>query len=79
MIITHLLREREREEEEEEKEDLLTANKERQKVGKHNALSGNTILGTRDPVCGSQHYYASVLRLALLYACWHKGDRGRPS
>ena len=31
---------REREEEEEEKEDLLTANKERQKVGKHNALSG---------------------------------------
>ena len=38
---------REREEEEEEKEDLLTANKERQKVGKHSALSGNTTLGAR--------------------------------
>ena len=58
--------------EEEEEEGLLTAYNKSQKVGKHNALSGNTTLGTRGPVCGSEHY-TSALRLALLYAYWHKG------
>ena len=42
--------------EEEEEEGLLTAYNKSQKVGKHNALSGNTTLGTRGPVCGSEHY-----------------------
>ena len=39
------------EEEEEEEEVLLTAYNKWQKVGKHNALSGNTTLGARGPVC----------------------------
>ena len=43
---------------EEEEEVLLT------KVGKHNALSGNTTLGARGPVCGGEHY-TSILRSAL--------------
>ena len=49
---------------EEEEEVLLTAYKKRQKVGKHNALSGNTTLGARGPVCGGEHY-TSTLRSAL--------------
>ena len=50
--------------EEEEEEVLLTAYNKWQKVGKHNALSGNTTLGARGPVCGGEHY-TSTLRSAL--------------
>jgi len=41
--------------EEEEEEGLLRRRRRRRKVGKHNALSGNTTLGARGPVCGSEH------------------------
>ena len=42
----------------------MTAYNKRQKVGKHSALSGNTTLGARGPVCGGEHY-TSTLRSAL--------------
>ena len=63
------------EEEEEEEEVLLTAYDKRQKVGKHNALSGKTTLVARGPVCGSEHY-TSTLRLALRLLAQGGSDTG---
>ena len=52
---------------------ILTAYHERQKVGNHNALSGNTTLGTRGPGCGIEHYIWEVgwQVMPCMYVCMY--------
>jgi hypothetical protein len=52
-------RERKRERERERERSLWTINK-RRKVGKYNALSGNTASGRSGPVCESEYYTPRV-------------------
>ena len=53
---------------EEEEVGLLTAYNKRQKAGKHNALSSNTTLGARGPVCERTRGVAGAsTRVSKLY------------